>query len=111
MLKLQILNHKNDKKTYLIEINKQVDEAAKKLKEGKIDDFGRLLNETWILKKLSNKITNQKINSIYKRGIEFGALGGKLLGAGGGGHIIFMPKNNQKNFKLNMKVFTYSIFF
>ena len=36
-----------------------------KLKEGKIDDFGRLLNETWILKKkLSNKITNQKINSI-----------------------------------------------
>ena len=66
-----------------------------------------MLNETWILKKkLSNKITNQKINSIYKRGIESGALGGKLLGAGGGGHIIFyVPKNNQKNFKLNMKKF------
>ena len=101
----KFLNHKNDKKTYLIEINKQVDEAAKKLKEGKIDDFGRLLHETWILKKkLSNKITNQKINSIYKRGIESGALGGKLLGAGGGGHIIFyVPKNNQKKFKLKMK--------
>ena len=101
----KFLNHKNDKKTYLIEINKQVDEAAEKLKEGKIDDFGRLLHETWILKKkLSNKITNQKINSIYKRGIESGALGGKLLGAGGGGHIIFyVPKNNQKNFKLKMK--------
>ena len=64
----------------------------KKLKEGKIDDFGRLLNETWILKKLSNKITNQKINSINKE-FESGALGGKLLGAGGGGHIIFyVPK-------------------
>ena len=55
-----------------------------------IDDFGRLLNESWKIKRnLTKLITNDKIDQIYSAAIEAGALGGKLLGAGGGGFILF----------------------
>jgi D-glycero-alpha-D-manno-heptose-7-phosphate kinase len=53
-------------------------------------DLGRLLHETWMLKKsLSNKVSTIQIDDIYERGIAAGALGGKILGAGGGGFILF----------------------
>ena len=53
-----------------------------------------------IKKKLSNSISNSKIDQLYDAAIKHGALGGKLLGAGGGGFILFyVPKKNQKNFK------------
>ena len=63
-----------------------------------IRDFGRLLNETWTLKrKLTNKITTPAIDKIYKNALEAGALGGKLLGAGGGGCILlFVEPEKQK---------------
>ena len=55
-----------------------------------IDDFGRLLHETWLLKRsLTEKISNVFIDDIYSKGIKAGALGGKLLGAGGGGFMLF----------------------
>ena len=59
-----------------------------------------MLNEYWHLKKkLSSKVTNYKIDEIYKSAIEQGALGGKLLGSGGGGFFIFyVPKSKQKKF-------------
>ena len=54
------------------------------------DDFGRLLHETWLLKKsLSEKVSSSQIDEIYLQGMSAGALGGKILGAGGGGFIIF----------------------
>ena len=53
--------------------------------DGKIDDFGRLLDSAWYLKKkLSNSITNKKIDQLYELLLKNGATGGKLLGAGGG---------------------------
>ena len=62
-----------------------------------LDDFGHLLDITWNLKRQTgNAITTSKIDEIYKRGIEAGALGGKLLGAGGGGFIIFYVQPNKK---------------
>lgn len=64
-----------------------------------IMDFGRLLDESWKLKRcLSNKITNPEIDKIYEQGIEAGAIGGKILGAGGGGCIFFIvpPENRCK---------------
>lgn len=77
-----------------------VDEAIKTLSSaGNIDDFGRLLHETWLLKRgLSSKITNEKIDEIYEAGLRAGALGGKLLGAGGGGFVLFYvrPENQAK---------------
>lgn len=55
-----------------------------------LDDFGKLLNESWQIKRtLTQKITNSSIDSIYECGMQAGALGGKLLGAGGGGFMLF----------------------
>lgn len=56
----------------------------------KIDEFGKLLDYTWKLKKsLTSTISSTKIDDIYERAIKSGAVGGKLLGAGGGGFILF----------------------
>lgn len=55
-----------------------------------IDDFGRLLHEGWQIKRsLTQKISNPEIDAIYDAGLSAGALGGKLLGAGGGGFMLF----------------------
>jgi len=54
------------------------------------NDFGKLLHETWLLKKsLSDKVSTSQIDDIYLQGMSAGALGGKILGAGGGGFILF----------------------
>ena len=58
-----------------------------------LDDFGHLLHETWKLKRsLTNKITNKSIDEVYDAAKDSGALGGKLLGAGGGGFLLFFAK-------------------
>ena len=55
-----------------------------------LDDFGRMLHESWQIKRsLTQKITNTSIDQIYEAGMDAGALGGKLLGAGGGGFMLF----------------------
>ena len=76
------------------------EEAEKILKNGNLNNFGKLLHESWLEKKaLSSFITNASINEIYNRAINKGALGGKLLGAGGGGFLLFyVPYFRQKNF-------------
>jgi D-glycero-alpha-D-manno-heptose-7-phosphate kinase len=70
-----------------------------------IDEFGKLLGEQWRIKKtFSNKITNEKIDEIYAKGIRAGALGGKLLGAGSGGFMIFYaPKERHSEIKKALK--------
>lgn len=89
------------RKEELIKMMELVDEGYGILTSEKEDftDFGKLLNETWLLKKkLSNKITNSEIDEIYELAIKNGAVGGKLLGAGGGGFILFYvePENQDK---------------
>lgn len=55
-----------------------------------MDEFGRLLHEGWQIKRsLTQKISSPEIDAIYEAGLEAGALGGKLLGAGGGGFMLF----------------------
>ena len=55
-----------------------------------LNRFGHLLNEAWMLKRtLDSTITSSHIDELYSRGLETGALGGKLLGAGGGGFLLF----------------------
>ena len=90
----------NNKKEQMINICSYVIEAEKILKYGNLDDFGRLLHESWLEKKgLSAAISNYKIDQIYDSAIKHGALGGKLLGAGGGGFFLFyVPHFKQKNF-------------
>lgn len=77
------------------------------LHQNNIDDFGRILHEGWLLKKsLASSITSTEIDDIYNYGIKNGALGGKLLGAGGAGFILFYcPKENQEAFRLKMSQF------
>ena len=98
----------NKKKTNIKKILNHVIEANKLIKEDNPNDFGRLLHETWIEKKsLSPFITNSKIDGIYELGIKNGALGGKLLGAGGGGFMLFyIDKNKISNFKKKLNKFT-----
>ena len=82
-----------------IEMLKLVDDAQAILedKHSDLDDFGRLLDKTWQLKRKTGKlITTNSIDEIYARGIKAGALGGKLLGAGGGGFLLFYVNPSQK---------------
>ena len=97
----------SSKKNYIEKICEHVTEGEKLLNSGNIDDFGKLLNHAWILKKkLSNSISNKRIDDIYNFAIKNGSLGGKLLGAGGGGFLLmYMKKKHQKSFfKQNKKL-------
>ena len=91
---------KSSKRSHVKEIAKFVEEGEKFLMQGNNEDFGKLLHESWLEKKsLSPLITNSSIDRIYKRAIDRGALGGKLLGAGGGGFLLFyVPFYRQKAF-------------
>lgn len=67
-------------------------------KNADLDDFGRLLDQTWRLKRRSGSaVTTDSIDSLYEEGLAAGALGGKLLGAGGGGFLLFyVPLEKQE---------------
>ncbi len=70
-----------------------------------IKSFGELLNEFWKLKRsLSPQVSNSEIDEIYKKARNAGALGGKLIGAGGGGFLLlFVPPKNQKKVRTRLK--------
>ena len=74
------------------------------LEHNNLDDFGRILHEGWLLKKsLTSGISNGIVDEMYNKGIAAGALGGKLLGAGGAGFILFYcPKDRQEAFREQM---------
>ena len=75
------------------EIGRQILTA---FKNGSLDDFGRLMNEHWQLKKeMSDKITSPEFDEVYAQILKSGALGGKLIGAGGGGYFFFYCKDED----------------
>lgn len=68
------------------------------LKNDNIDGIGELFEQHWnAKKKLSNEISNSKINKLYDHAIKAGAIGGKMLGAGGGGYMVFVCKKDKKD--------------
>ena len=75
----------------------------KALENGDTRRFGEWLNVHWETKKtLSNKMTNPEIDRWYNLAIENGAIGGKIMGAGGGGFFMFYCDKNQKEFRKAM---------
>lgn len=77
-------------------------EVKNSLITGNLDQFGELLNQAWIHKKLtSEKISNKEINNIYDIAIKSGSLGGKISGAGGGGFMYFYCPFNKKHIIAN----------
>ena len=72
-------------------------EMKSRLLKGKLDDFGELLHKAWTVKKnFSSKITSKYLDDIYEYALKNGAIGGKLLGAGGGGYFLFyVPTYNK----------------
>ena len=92
-----------DKTQQLIEMYHLVDDAEKILtdKNTSLDEFGKLLDYTWKLKRgISAGISTGSIDEQYDKAIKAGALGGKLLGAGGGGFLLFyVPKEKQEAVK------------
>ena len=102
--KHQIKNIRN-RKNELEEMYDMAIEARELLNVGNLTRFGKLLHENWMIKRgLSAKITTAKIDSIYETACKAGAIGGKLLGAGGGGFLLlFVPPEKQAQVKTKLK--------
>lgn len=101
----QDFNKKNEAYETLYQLTKE----AKNVIENQfsIKDLGLILDETWKIKKtLSNKISNKLIDEIYEVAKHCGVYGGKIIGAGGGGFILFLTnKNSKKKLKSKLKNF------
>lgn len=99
---------KADKTTQLKEMLSLVDDAERILtdKSVNLDEFGRLLDHTWKLKRQTGSaVSTNSIDELYEKGMQAGALGGKLLGAGGGGFLVFyVQPERQQAVKEAMKV-------
>lgn len=95
------LSNQDVKLAQLKEMLSLVDDAQNILesKHSDLNEFGRLLHHTWELKrKTGGKISNNSIDVLYERGLKAGALGGKILGAGGGGFLLFyIEPDKRKN--------------
>jgi D-glycero-alpha-D-manno-heptose-7-phosphate kinase len=96
-------------KTNLREILRHVERAHNILTSSIcLSHFGLLLHETWVQKRmLDPSVSNPRIDFLYKLGIEAGALGGKLLGAGGGGFMLFyVPPDRQQRFRAALHAYS-----
>jgi len=94
----KFLEDMEGKKSELLQMRSMVDEAVSILSgDGNLNEFGELLHESWLLKRsLSKVVTNDTIDGIYNLARRAGALGGKLLGAGSSGFMLFyVPKDRQ----------------
>ena len=102
---------KEDKVENLIQMCELAQNMKEALEQNEIKDFGAILNEGWVRKReLAGSISNPKIDGLYECAMQNGASGGKLLGAGGGGFLLFYcPKEKQELLqeKLGLKRFDF----
>ncbi len=87
-----------DRMPVLDQMTDMVDESILTLQEGSLDDWGYMLDRAWELKRaMSDRINNPCIEEMYQKGKSAGALGGKILGAGGGGFLLlYVPEEKQE---------------
>lgn len=86
----------------VMEAMEKIKESAIQLKnallQNRLDDFGALLHEAWVQKKrMAKQITNPHIDELYEVARKHGALGGKILGAGGGGYLLLYCEFDKKH--------------
>ena len=92
-----VVENMESKHERLTKMHKMVFEATDILKSGDLDDFGRMLDETWHLKRgLASSVSTSTVDDIYKTALSAGALGGKLLGAGGSGFMAFYVPEGKR---------------
>jgi len=87
------------RETALLRMRNMVDEGVAVLQDCSqpIDSFGKLLDESWHYKrKLSERVSTPEIDEIYETAMEAGAIGGKILGAGGGGFLLIFAKSEKQ---------------
>lgn len=98
--KSRIRHIENNQITKSLDQIKKLGQLVKKyLLSDRIDDFGKTLHEHWLIKKrLSKQVSNSKIDEWYEQGIKNGALGGKIMGSGGGGWFMFYVNKNHQQF-------------
>lgn len=97
-----------DTTSQMVELAEQ---ALVYLRQKRLDDFGSLLDESWTLKKsLAPNISNYDIDVMYELGMQAGALGGKVLGAGGGGYMLFYVPERSKERVLSAMALDYKRF-
>lgn len=94
-----------DRMQVLDQMTDMVDESISALQEGELDEWGYMLDRAWSLKKaMSDKINNTCIEEMYQKGKGAGALGGKILGAGGGGFLLlYVPEERQEKVREALK--------
>ena len=89
----------NQRKSQLRGIRAMVDRAMDVLgdKSGSVRELGEMLHESWMLKReLAGSVSNSRIDDIYEAGRTAGAIGGKLLGAGGGGFMVLLVEPDRR---------------
>ncbi|MEN6418632.1 MAG: GHMP kinase [Clostridiaceae bacterium] len=103
ILSEQNINIVSDEDKYhcLIRMTEQAYEIKEALLQGDLQRFGEILHEGWLLKRnLASGITNPEIDHYYELALQHGAVGGKLLGAGGGGFLLlYCAKEKQRNLR------------
>ena len=99
-----IVSNLPSKQTILRQMRTYVDQAVYLLSTGQLDDFGRLLHESWLLKReLSKMVANPTVDMVYKNALDHGALGGKLLGAGSSGFmVLYVPPERQNEVRQSL---------
>ena len=101
----EVLKGYNIEKKSFMEAMQDLKEVAHSMRNivesnnlSRLNEFGNLLHKGWVTKKsLSTKISNKKIENFYLTSRKFGVLGGKLLGAGGGGHLLLFSDSRKKH--------------
>ncbi len=94
-----------DKRPVLDEMAGMVDQAERALAEGDLEEIGKMLDKAWELKRqMSSGISNPVIEEMYQKAKTAGALGGKILGAGGGGFmLLYVPCDRQADVRNKMR--------
>jgi D-glycero-alpha-D-manno-heptose-7-phosphate kinase len=101
---LKMTPHKTQELNNMLQLVSEAEAIVTNSNRG-LDEFGRLLHESWKIKRsLTQKISNSHIDEIYQAGLSAGALGGKLLGAGGGGFMLFfVPPERREALRTRLK--------